>query len=111
MSRRSETLNRVEPENFVDVHPNDADRYGIEDGEYVTLKSRRGEIDVEARVTEDTKEGTVWTTPHFADAAGNRLTNDVLDERAKIPEYKAAAVEIEVSVTAEADAGDAPADD
>ena len=112
MSRRSETLNHVEPENFVDVHPNDADRYGIEDGDYVTLKSRRGEIEVEARVTEDTKEGTVWTTPHFADSAGNRLTNDVLDDRAKIPEYKAAAVEIEVSVTTnDTDAADAPADD
>jgi formate dehydrogenase major subunit len=110
MSRRSETLNRVEPENFVDVHPNDAERYGIEDGDYVTLRSRRGEIEVEARVTDDTKEGTVWTTPHFADAAGNRLTNDVLDERAKIPEYKAAAAEIEVTVEPD-DAADAPADD
>jgi formate dehydrogenase major subunit len=52
----------------------------------------------------------VWTTPHFADSAGNRLTNDVLDERAKIPEYKAAAAEIEVGIEPDASA-DAPADD
>ncbi|NIS36137.1 MAG: hypothetical protein GWN73_01110, partial [Actinobacteria bacterium] len=64
MSRRSPTLNRQHPENFVDVHPNDAERYGIEDGEYVTLKSRRGEIEVKAEVTEDIKEGVIWTTPH-----------------------------------------------
>jgi formate dehydrogenase major subunit len=109
MSRRSPTLNRQHPENFVDVHPNDAERYGIEDGETVTLRSRRGEITVEAHVTEDIKEGSVWTTPHFAAASANRLTNDVLDERAKIPEYKAAAAEIEVGI--EPADSDAPADD
>jgi formate dehydrogenase major subunit len=109
MSRRSPTLNRQHPENFVDVHPNDAERYGIEDGDEVTLRSRRGEITVEAHVTEDIKEGSVWTTPHFAAASANRLTNDVLDERAKIPEYKAAAAEIEVGI--EPADRDTPADD
>jgi len=98
MSTRSPTLNRQTPENFVDVHPEDAQRYGIEDGEYVKLHSRRGEITLEAHVTEDTKEGVVWTTPHFAAASANRLTNHVLDERAKIPEYKAAAAEIDVDI-------------
>ncbi|QCC49136.1 formate dehydrogenase subunit alpha [Halobellus limi] len=110
MSRRSPRLNKQYPENFVDVHPNDAERYGIEDGEKITLKSRRGEIEVEAHVTEDIKEGVVWTTPHFAAASANRLTNDVLDERANIPEYKAAAAEIEVGVEP-SETSDAPADD
>ncbi|MDG5820477.1 formate dehydrogenase subunit alpha [Natronococcus sp. A-GB7] len=109
MSRRSPTLNRQTPENFVDVHPNDAERYGIEDGQQVRLKSRRGEITVEAQVTEAIKEGSVWTTPHFAAASANKLTNDVLDERAKIPEYKAAAAEIEVGI--EPADSEAPADD
>ncbi|MDG5759663.1 formate dehydrogenase subunit alpha [Natronococcus sp. A-GB1] len=109
MSRRSPTLNRQTPENFVDIHPNDAERYGIEDGQQVRLKSRRGEITVEAQVTEAIKEGSVWTTPHFAAASANKLTNDVLDERAKIPEYKAAAAEIEVGI--EPADSEAPADD
>ncbi|WP_394742374.1 formate dehydrogenase subunit alpha [Natronococcus roseus] len=109
MSRRSPTLNRQTPENFVDVHPNDAERYGIEDGQQIRLKSRRGEITVEAQVTDAIKEGSVWTTPHFAAASANKLTNDVLDERAKIPEYKAAAAEIEVGI--EPADSEAPADD
>ncbi|MES3517052.1 MAG: formate dehydrogenase subunit alpha [Natronomonas sp.] len=109
MSRRSPTLSRQHPENFVDIHPNDADRYGIDDGDTVRLESRRGEIEVKAQVTEDIKEGVIWTTPHFAAASANRLTNDVLDERAKIPEYKAAAAEIEVDI--DADDGPTPADD
>jgi formate dehydrogenase major subunit len=100
MSRRSPTLRRQQPENFVDVHPADAGRYGIEDGDDVRLRSRRGEITVTANVTEDIKEGVVWTTPHFAAASANRLTNDVLDERAKIPEYKAASAEIDVGIEA-----------
>ncbi|MFC7229904.1 formate dehydrogenase subunit alpha [Salinirubellus salinus] len=111
MSRRSPTLNRQHPENFVDVHPNDAERYGIEDGDTVTVKSRRGEITVEAHVTEDIVEGSIWTTPHFAAASANRLTNDVLDERAKIPEYKAAAAEIEVGIEPSDGDPEAPADD
>jgi len=110
MSRRSPTLSRQHPENFVDVHPNDAERYGIEDGDMVTLRSRRGEIEVKAQVTEDIKEGVVWTTPHFAAASANRLTNDVLDDRAKIPEYKAAAAEIEVGLESGGDES-ASADD
>ena len=108
MSRRSPTLNRQHPENFVDVHPADAERYGIEDGDTVRLRSRRGEITLTAQVTEAIKEGSVWTTPHFAAASANRLTNDVLDERAKIPEYKAAAAEIDVDIEP---VDDAAADD
>jgi len=80
----------------------------------VTLRSRRGEIEVAARVTEAIKEGSVWTTPHFAAASANRLTNDVLDERAKIPEYKAAAVDVAVTVEAgdgASDTGDASSAD
>jgi formate dehydrogenase major subunit len=113
MSTRSPTLKRRTPENFVDVHPNDAERYGIEDGDYVKVRSRRGEIVVEAHVTDDIKEGSIWTTPHFAAASGNKLTNDVLDPQAKIPEYKAAAAEIEVNLEpAEVpDSDEAPADD
>jgi formate dehydrogenase major subunit len=53
---------------------------------------------VKANVTEEIKEGSIWTTPHFAKASANKLTNDVLDPDANIPEYKAAAAEIDVDV-------------
>lgn len=104
MSTRSPILKRRTPENFVDIHPTDAEARGIEDGEYVRVRSRRGDIVVEANVTEDIKAGSIWTTPHFADASANRLTNNVMDPLAKIPEYKACAAEVEtVSQPAEAD--------
>ncbi|MFP8958611.1 formate dehydrogenase subunit alpha [Natrialbaceae archaeon A-CW3] len=106
MSTRSPTLRRKTPENFVDIHPADAADRGIEDGDYVTLRSRRGEIVLEAHVTEDIKEGVVWTTPHFSDARANTLTNDVLDPLAKIPEYKAAAAEVEPVGSSDPEAAD-----
>lgn len=49
-------------------------------------------------MTEDIKEGVVWTIPHFAVASADRLANDALDKRAKIPDYKTATAEVEVGI-------------
>lgn len=104
MTTRSPILKRRTPENFVDIHPDDAADRGIEDGEYVKVRSRRGEIVCEANVTDDIKVGSIWTTPHFSAASANQLTNNVLDPLAKIPEYKACAADVEtVSQPADAD--------
>ncbi|MEF8772416.1 formate dehydrogenase subunit alpha [Halodesulfurarchaeum sp.] len=99
MSRRSENLMRQTDHNFIDIHPTDAEARGIEDGDVVQLTTRRGEIDVAANVTEATKEGVVWTTPHFEDSQTNRVTNDAVDPVANIPEFKVAAATISVDVT------------
>jgi len=99
MSRRSENLMRKTDHNFIDIHPVDAESRGIEDGDVVTLSTRRGEIEVAAQVTEKTKQGVVWTTPHFDDSQTNRVTNDAMDPVAKIPEFKVAAATISVDVT------------
>jgi formate dehydrogenase major subunit len=99
MSRRSENLMRKTDHNFIDIHPADAEKRDIEDGDVVTLTTRRGEIEVAAQVTEATKEGVVWTTPHFDDSQTNRVTNDAVDPVAKIPEFKVAAATVSVDVT------------
>jgi predicted molibdopterin-dependent oxidoreductase YjgC len=39
--------------------------------------------------------GLIFTTFHFAEAAGNFLTNPALDPLAKIPEFKVCAVKVE----------------
>ncbi|MEA5386638.1 formate dehydrogenase subunit alpha [Haloarculaceae archaeon H-GB11] len=110
MSTRSETLMRVVPENFVEIHPDDAERLGIEDGEKVVVSTKRGEVELKADVTDGVKPGVIWSTPHFPDAPINKLTNDAMDPRAKIPEYKAAAGKIGADIRpAGTDAS--PADD
>jgi formate dehydrogenase major subunit len=94
MTRRSRALHEIEPEAFVSIHPTDADRYGVKDGEWVVVRSRRGEITLEARIGRTTQPGSVFIPFHYREAAANVLTTDELDPDGKIPEFKFCAVEL-----------------
>ena len=62
----------------------------------VTIKSRRGEVQTQARVGERVPPGTVFLAFHWREAPANMLTQDfALDPTAKIPEYKVCAVRLE----------------
>jgi len=93
MTRNSD-LDALYPEARVEIHPADAEIHGILDGMAVKVTSRRGEIVVRATVTEKTTVGVVFLSWHFAEAAANLLTIDALDPQAKIPEFKACAVQV-----------------
>jgi formate dehydrogenase major subunit len=95
MTRRSVDLEREAPTGWVEINPEDAKALGIADGEIVRAVSRRGQIDLPAKVTVDIKPKEVFIPFHFAECAANILTNNALDPIAKIPEYKACAVRIE----------------
>jgi predicted molibdopterin-dependent oxidoreductase YjgC len=96
MSRRSDKLNNEVPEAYVEIHPDDASKLGNGNINRVRVSSRRGEIELVARVTDRIKPGVVFIPFHFAEAAANRLTNSAFDPVAKIPEYKVCAVKVEV---------------
>ncbi|HUH96855.1 MAG TPA: formate dehydrogenase subunit alpha [Anaerolineales bacterium] len=91
---RNSALNEAYPEARVEIHPADAEIHGIRNGQAVRLQSRRGEVVMRAAVTEKTTIGVIFVPWHFAEAAGNLLTNDALDPQAKIPEFKACAVQV-----------------
>jgi len=91
---RNSWLNDLYPEALVEIHPDDAARLGIEDKTPVRVTSRRGTIVLRAWVTHRVTPGVVFIPFHFAEAAANLLTIDVIDPQAKIPEYKACAVRI-----------------
>jgi formate dehydrogenase alpha subunit len=93
MTRHS-ALDEVYPEARIQMHPVDAEMHGILDGMAVRVTSRRGEVVLRATVTEKTTVGVVFIPMHFAEAAANVLTNDALDPQAKIPEFKACAVQV-----------------
>ena len=95
MSRRSEKLNQEVSEAYVEMHPDDALSIGLNGKKKVKVSSRRGEIELVARVTERIKPGVVFIPFHFAEAAANMLTNSAFDPVAKIPEYKVCAVKVE----------------
>lgn len=91
---RHSQLDELYPQALAEVNPADAAHLGIEDGQVVRVSSRRGSIVLRASVTYKTTVGVVFIPFHFAEAAANLLTIDVLDPQAKIPEYKACAVRI-----------------
>jgi anaerobic selenocysteine-containing dehydrogenase len=82
---------------YVEIHPEDAGRLNIADGQRITVSSRRGSITIAARVTERPLRGMVFIPFHFKEAAANVLTNTALDPVCKIPELKVCAVKIETS--------------
>ena len=91
---RNSVLDEAYPEARVEIHPADAEIHGIRNNDPVRVTSRRGEVVLRATVTEKTTVGVVFIPFHFAEAAANLLTNDALDPQAKIPEFKACAVQV-----------------
>ncbi|BCB97435.1 formate dehydrogenase subunit alpha [Dissulfurispira thermophila] len=95
MCKRTAVLEREEPESFIEINPDDAERLGIRNRSMVKVSSRRGEIEIKACVTNKTPEGIVFIPFHFRESAANILTNPATDPSAKIPEYKVCAVKVE----------------
>ena len=95
MCRRTITLEREEPECMVEINPADAARLEVRQNDPVCVSSRRGSIEVKARVTETVPEGIVFIPFHFREAAANLLTINAVDPNAKIPEFKVCAVALE----------------
>jgi len=97
MTRRSRGTNERYPESLVEIHPQDAVKFGIADGSRVKVSSRRGTLEVKANVTDRTPEGTIFMNFHFKESPVNMLTNPVLDPICKIPELKVCACKIEAA--------------
>jgi len=94
MTMKTDGLNERAPESFVEITRGDAQGMGIDDGERVTVTSRRGEIQARVQISRKAVDGTVFIPFHFAQAAANRLTNAALDPIAGIPEFKVCAVRL-----------------
>jgi len=94
LSRRTAGLEKLSPPAPFEIHPEDAAREGIGDGDQVEVASRRGRVCARAVLTERSPRGTIFMPFHFREAAANVLTNDALDPVAKIPELKVCAVRL-----------------
>jgi predicted molibdopterin-dependent oxidoreductase YjgC len=95
MTMREEGVVQKQEDPFVEMHPDDAVALGIEDGDWVRLVSRRGDLEARAAVGERVYPGLVWMALHFAQAKVNWLTHDVGDPLIGTPEYKTSAIRIE----------------
>lgn len=96
MTRRCETLDNEVKTGFIEINTEDAEELGILNNEIVKASSRRGEIEIPARVTDDIKKGIVNIPMHFTECAANMLTNsDSFDPKSKMVELKACAIKVE----------------
>ncbi|MFL5036624.1 MAG: formate dehydrogenase subunit alpha [Microvirga sp.] len=95
MTRRSSVLDDLEPEAIAAVSSADLRRLGIRAGDRMRVTTRRGSIELKARVDGAIPPGMVFIPFAYAEAAANVLTNPQLDPFGKIPEFKFCAARIE----------------
>ena len=93
-------LMRSEREPFLEMHPDDAGHLGVSDRQLVRVTSRRGSLQVRARVTDAIRSGAVFAPFHWGElwnrhAVTNAATSEATDARSKQPELKFAAVRVE----------------
>ncbi len=94
MTRNSPTLDQEIGEGFVEISRDDALRLQIEDGDLVTVTSRRGSVNTRAQVTGRIEPGSLFMPFHFIESCANILTNTAHDPICKIPELKVCAVRV-----------------
>jgi assimilatory nitrate reductase catalytic subunit len=97
-TRRIGSLIDQYPEPRAELHPRLADKYGIKDGDWVTVTTRRDDVTVRAMVVKTIRPDTVFIPYHWAGTrSANRLTHRTLDPRSKIPEFKVSACRIKLA--------------
>lgn len=96
ITRRASNLLARAPELEVSLSAEDGDKFGIANGDWVRLKSRRGMLEGRAVYTDKMRAGEVFVPfVKLQQHAANFLTNAALDPNSRIPEYKVCAVRIE----------------
>ena len=95
MTRRAAVLDSIEPEAVALLNRRDLRRMGLGAGDRIRVSTRRGTIELTARLDRDVPEGMVFIPFCFAEAPANFLTNPQLDPFGKIPEFKFCAAKVE----------------
>ncbi len=94
MTRRASVLDAIEPMATATLCGADLLALGVQEGDAITVQSRRGEVAIHVRRDDGTPQGAVYIPFAYYEAAANLLTNDALDPFGKIPEFKYCAVAI-----------------
>ena len=78
----------------LEIHPSDAEMRGIRDGDWVAVKSRKGETSLSAMISDRMAPGVVYTTFHHPETGTNVITTELSDWATSCPEYKVTAVQV-----------------
>lgn len=97
MTRRTKQLHQAASEAYMEVHPLDARKLGLGNGDQARISSRRGQLELPVRIEGRGKppRGTVFVPFFDEDQLVNLLTLDAMDNISKEPDFKKCAVRIE----------------
>jgi formate dehydrogenase major subunit len=93
MTRRTGNLELMSSDTL-EMHPDDAARLWIGDGDVVSVRSATGRIEIAVSVTERIEPGHVFTAFHFPEVRTNLLVGSSSDINTSCPEYKVQAVDV-----------------
>ena len=96
---RIEKIRQMHPQPFIEIHPRDAQQLGIQNNDWVEVRSRRGLASFPAKVTQAINPGTVFVPMHWGalwanQAEANALTHPERCPDSLQPELKACAVQL-----------------
>jgi len=77
-TRRTDN-NAWHAEDLLEIHPHDAEDRGINNQDWVGIKSRAGETVLRAKLSERVQPGVIYTTFHFPESGANVITTDNSD--------------------------------
>ena len=92
-------LNKLNPSPFLEIHPEDGKRLGIQEGDAVAITSRRGKAVLPAVLSDRTQIGSCFAPFHWNDRFGqelaiNAVTSEAVDDISFQPELKYCAVSL-----------------
>jgi formate dehydrogenase major subunit len=94
MTRRAGVLDAIEPVGIAAMNPRDMQKRKLQQGDKITVETRRGVLEAVLRADREVAEGMVFMPFCFAESPANRLTNPKLDPFGKIPEFKYCAARV-----------------
>lgn len=95
MTDKTRAIHSTSPRNWIELYPEDAENYGITEGEWIKVSSARGSIYVEARISDTLQPGVAWMPFHYAKGANVLTDSEHLDPVSKIPGFKQIGIRIE----------------
>lgn len=96
MTRRTGNVELL-TEDVLLIHPEDAAKEAIAEGDFVCIESPRGKVDIKAKITDEVKPGILSSTFHFPEIMLNNITSDEHCSEAMCPEYKVVSCRIRKS--------------
>ena len=92
---RASGMDYLLSEESLEVHPNDVKAWGLKEGEWCQIASRRGVVKVKVKATTRSPQGTVFASFSFNDVPINILTGSGYDPITETAELKVCPIRVE----------------